>query len=781
MKKTKLLILTVLPFLVGGCSSTESSSPETSSEPSSSSSKKEPADLVRKEIEVTMVSHFKGDLGSDEFTDTVLYDDHYFLEDPKTVNYGLALMSTFADGASYSNDLDNNGYKIAAYLSAAGYTKIQKNEYYRRGVKLDDSLGVIIGQKTIHDYDDKAYTLLAIFPRNAGYGAEWAGNFNIGENGIHEGFLEARDEMLRFTKNYITTNKVEGALKVWTAGYSRGAAATNLFAGYLAEDTTYFGDKVTLSNNDLFAYTIGTPRSIASDVTKAQALSVSGPRSGEYTLDTNVAAYEYKGEGNINPSADNYKGIHNFTAIGDYITKLPPKDWSFTRYGVTEDVLYGGDKFVEYLAEYSQETADSFHDKDYSTKIATHTIDFANFDIKDTTTKVSADETIEARITELMSLAGNRKDFIDAGYADLLAAATSIFGLDYKGFYDKAMKGGVGGLAKVGVLAYLAYAGELMDKTDKEALASIAMDLVELLGINIEDRENYTDQQFLADLLDFLFNDPKASARAEKVSKLIPEPYKALYPNLLKFAKDNSLTPRTFDGLVDLLAKYIHANKTDKVIDTIVSLLGGLIPDEYMPYLGMLTGKTYDIDDYGGDEKAMQKAEVLDVLDLFAIGKYDGDELVASAQQIRGAVFTIVTAVALGPYQSICNLILNGSSYGETDPAKLSDFIAEILTLAMPKDDHDESLTLKEAANKLLSELLDSCKTDAIAKYIDALAAKPDEVRDILVTVLFNPGTTYNLKSDIDNALNFIETIQFLFPAHNHEMYTCYFKSKLSA
>ena len=83
MKKTKLLVLTVLPFLVGGCSiveetssseepessipessSTESSSPETSSEPSSSSSKKEPADLVRKEIEVTMVSHFKGDLGS---------------------------------------------------------------------------------------------------------------------------------------------------------------------------------------------------------------------------------------------------------------------------------------------------------------------------------------------------------------------------------------------------------------------------------------------------------------------------------------------------------------------------------------------------------------------------------------------------------------------------------------------------------------------------------------------------------------------------------------------
>ena len=792
MKKSRLLALVVVPLLLSGCGVVDPSSSSavepSSSEPTSSSSQ-EPEGIVKKNIEVTMVSHFGEVLGEDEFTDTVLYDDHFFLEDSKTKNYGLALMSVFADGASYSNHLDNNGFKITSYLSEAGYSKIQKNEYFRQGVKLEESIGTIIGQKTIHDYDGKAYTLLAIFPRNAGYGAEWAGNFNMGKAGIHQGFLEARDEMLRFTKSYIDTNKVAGELKVWCAGYSRGAAVANLFGGYLAEDTTYLGDKVSLSPSNLYVYTIGTPRNIPASVSKAEVLSVSGPREDkEYALDTNVQAYEYKGEGTINPEDNKYKCIHNFVAAGDYITKLPPKSWSFTRYGEVEEVVYGGEAFTTLLEKYSPDTAAKFEDKNYTTKLPTSTLDLVNFDIKQTETKISPDEMIEGSINTLMSLAEGRGEMVDLGYTDLLAAATSIFGLDGQGFYSKITKAGISGLARVGILSYLAYAIESLDKSDAEGLEAITMDIMELAGKTV-DRENYTDQQFLSDLLDFLINDKEAENRAKKLATLLPEPYSNLYTGLLKCAKDHSLTPRTVDGLLELIGLHVHENRTDKGVQGLIELFAGVFPDDYIVMLGGVTNKTYDEKQYES-KAAMKRVAIADALECFGIGNFeeDGKTQYKTAAVVRYTVLSLANLYLayLSPVKApkLASLLMNGAVDEETpvvkDPIKLSDTIAEVLTLAMPKEDKQQ-LTIKQATNKYLVELLETGKNEAIAKYVEALEAKPDDVRNILVTVLFQPGETYSLKNDVDNAITFVDMIQFLFPAHNHEMYMCYIKTKISA
>ena len=56
-------------------------------------------------------------------------------------------------------------------------------------------MGVGMAYKVIGE-GENAYTLLAIIPRSAGYEKEWAGNFTVGKDGVHEGFATGRDIIL---------------------------------------------------------------------------------------------------------------------------------------------------------------------------------------------------------------------------------------------------------------------------------------------------------------------------------------------------------------------------------------------------------------------------------------------------------------------------------------------------------------------------------------------------------------------------------------------------------
>lgn len=118
-------------------------------------------------------------------------------------------------------------------LGSMGFSDIATNEYYSR-LMLPNSVGVAIGRKTVEAFG-KTYTLLAIVPRGAGYKQEWAGDMITGGGSIHEGFLQARDEVLRFAKKYINDNGIEGDLKIWTMGHSRGAGVANLLGAFLRQ------------------------------------------------------------------------------------------------------------------------------------------------------------------------------------------------------------------------------------------------------------------------------------------------------------------------------------------------------------------------------------------------------------------------------------------------------------------------------------------------------------------------------------------------------------------
>ena len=57
----------------------------------------------------------------------------------------------------------------------------------------------------------------------------------------------ARDEVLRFMKQYLEKHDIGGELKVWTAGHSRGGAVANLLGGFLAASTTDFIQSIVMS------------------------------------------------------------------------------------------------------------------------------------------------------------------------------------------------------------------------------------------------------------------------------------------------------------------------------------------------------------------------------------------------------------------------------------------------------------------------------------------------------------------------------------------------------
>ena len=768
MKKFRIISLTFIPFLLVGCQKNA-----------------EPVDpnLLKKDVEVKMVSHFADNFGEDEYKDTWNYSDYWFLEDSSDINYDLAVVSAMTGAASYSNTIDRNGAKITNFLTDVGFTNIQTNQYYTQGKTLENSIGAIIGQKTIKDWYGKEYTLLAVFPRNAGYLSEWVGNFNIGKTGIHNGFLAARDEMLRFMKHYIISNEVTGDLKIWCAGYSRGAATINLLGGYLCEDSGYFGNNVKINKKDVYTYTIGTPRPMVENLTRAEVLSVSGAR-GEGYLDTDVPAYKYVGEGVINPTAEQYKGIHNFIASGDFVAKLPTAGLGFTRYGESVNVTYGDRAMMEYIVKLSPSTAEKFTDKNYTTVLPTKTVDLQKLTLVNGSGSESADQMLEKRFASLMGLANNsRETLAESGYTDALGALTAIVGTDMNGFVDGLTSDKLG-IVKAAALSYFAYATEKQNVEAKQAVSNVIFDLMGLIGKPVENREAYTDQALLKDLFDYLINDYQtkedAVARSTFIASLLPEPYNGLYTAVLEYAKQKQITVTYADDLLYLIASYANENKEDPTVKSVIETLAGMIPEQYVGFLSLITAKEYPDDQYPtAADKA--KAGVTDILDICVNGSVIGPDYA-----YRNLILSMVPSMVLQVPSVVGDLLVNGSRGfdGEVvanDPVVLSTFVDEILKFITPKNEQGELLSIADAANQAICDLLANALSTSTEKYINQLKEHPELIRNILVTFLFNPGDSYSLASDIENAVTFIDTIQFLFPAHNHEMYISYLKTCANA
>lgn len=208
----------------------------------------------------------------------IYYRDDYFQTDGgiyqpslATCSYGLAIAS-FAY-YPYKNDYRMQYKNALDFMKAAGFEDIEYNENYKLPTSYD-SLSLIIGRKTIV-IEGEDVTLLAVTVKSNGYRMEWLNNMDIGydddvDGHHHKGFYNSSLREYAFIQDYISSNHLSGRTKIWMAGFSRGAALTNMTAGLIDQRIVEEGsgfEGVELGYEDVYAFCFESPQGVYYDET----------------------------------------------------------------------------------------------------------------------------------------------------------------------------------------------------------------------------------------------------------------------------------------------------------------------------------------------------------------------------------------------------------------------------------------------------------------------------------------------------------------------------------
>ena len=357
-----------------------------------------------------------------DLEDIYYYTDSVFSGSATEYNEHLATMSMILAAASISSQDADASYEVksrnlSSLLRSWDFVGFDVNEYYTQKPG-EQTMGVGMAYKIIGEGDD-AYTILAIVPRSAGYQKEWAGNFTVGEEGVHEGFANGRDIILEFAEQYVAENSdaFVGDVKVWTVGYSRGAGVANLLAAYLDDNGNALG--VELKKENIFAYTFGTPSNV------------------QYEDEEEKAALE-----------SNYLNIHNRYSEYDIVTYAPFKAWNFTYYGTTKLFDVNNEEKKEEMLSFLKNTNRVIYDLYTEENSAADPDNFTpvmvQLDLSDGLKAeiVPADpvyeiptnqkDFLDSRISFLVkNLVPDRETYVEEGYQYALQRLTSLyFGLD---------------------------------------------------------------------------------------------------------------------------------------------------------------------------------------------------------------------------------------------------------------------------------------------------------------------------------------------------------------
>lgn len=246
-----------------------------------------------------------------DYTAYCYYSDDYFVDDATQYNQHLATASMCLALSAYGSNSpirSIQSHNVRNLMIGMGFEQIKANEDYNSKPETD-SIGVCIGAKRLGEY-----WLIAVAIRGGGYESEWAGNFTLGTDGLHQGFENARNRAYEYLCQYITTlhqGAISGKIKLWITGYSRAAATSNLLAGYINDvwvenaggtvDIMRTGNPILIQKEDLFAYCFETPMGVYPDDAARN---------------------------------DRYNNIYNIVNPDDLVTKVAPSSLEFSRYGV---------------------------------------------------------------------------------------------------------------------------------------------------------------------------------------------------------------------------------------------------------------------------------------------------------------------------------------------------------------------------------------------------------------------------------------------------------------
>ncbi len=248
----------------------------------------------------------------DSFLLPAAFSENYFSESAYNYNHELAWLTLCLELAANSKD-EASGWgensdddrttamsRSAEISDAYDQMGFDTKEYHNYGVGLNstwDKVAYSIGTRHMAD----GSTLVTAVIRGDEYGGEWASNFHLTEDamnaGYHYGFYHAACSV--YDNLTAELEEIDGPVKVWITGYSRGAAVANILAGMLDD---YSGESKNLSAEHIYAYTFATPCGV---------LPVK------------------------NPEADLYRNIFNIINPGDLVPRVVPAEWGYTRYGRT--------------------------------------------------------------------------------------------------------------------------------------------------------------------------------------------------------------------------------------------------------------------------------------------------------------------------------------------------------------------------------------------------------------------------------------------------------------
>jgi len=241
------------------------------------------------------------------------YEDNYFNKSSTLYNHDLAKMSLALALTTYDY------YELKRVLEEIEFTNIEPNNYYIRSntdqqQTRSDNVGFAIAHKNIDDY-----TVVTVVIRGFDYGAEWAGNFNLGlDHNYHEGFAEVRDIVINDLVLYLHNNQtnIKNNIKIWLTGYSRAGAVANLIAGNLHNNPDVLKSYYPIPNSN---NKININENISFDTTDIYAYCFAPPAGVK---------------GHVNNPGMRYRGIFNIINPNDVVTKVAPVGWGFYRYGI---------------------------------------------------------------------------------------------------------------------------------------------------------------------------------------------------------------------------------------------------------------------------------------------------------------------------------------------------------------------------------------------------------------------------------------------------------------
>ena len=195
---------------------------------------------------------------------------------------------------------------IRDYFEVIGFNSFAVNEDYLRSATFD-SIGLAAAKREFGDY-----TVVAIAPRSGGYFREWANNMHLGDGSksdmMHEGWYNAANKLISFLSDYVAEHHVQGRVKLWMSGFSRGGATTNIAAALidnkLSNGENIFSNGAYTSRDDVYAYTFESPQ-------------------GANVRSTTIKA----------PKDALYDNIFNIVNPLDVVPKLAMKQYGFTRFG----------------------------------------------------------------------------------------------------------------------------------------------------------------------------------------------------------------------------------------------------------------------------------------------------------------------------------------------------------------------------------------------------------------------------------------------------------------